>query len=286
MATCYRHPDRETAVSCSNCGKPICPDCMTSTPVGMRCPDCARQRTKVVRNPAGAPGSSDTPATYALIAASVLAFFGELASGGDLFNGGGTLSSDGSLFAWAQSFGGETFGVAGGQPYRLLTAGFLHAGILHLGLNMLMLFILGRLLEPAIGTPRFVAIYFAALLGGSLMALVLDPNQASVGASGAVFGLMSSAFLIARQRGLDELASQIGLLLVLNLVFTFRPGISVGAHIGGLLAGGLAAFMIARLERLRVANAARLELAALAGLCAAIVVLSLLVAESNVPPGL
>ena len=254
---------------------------MTSTPVGMRCPECARQKTQV-RNPVGAPSGSDTPATYALIALSVLGFFLELATGGTLFDGGGTATADGSLFAWGLDRSGEV-GVAGGEPWRIVTAGFLHAGIIHLGLNMLMLWILGRMLEPAIGTARFVAVYFVALLGGSLVALIMDPDQLSVGASGAVFGLMAAAFLIARRRGMDELASQIGILLLLNLAFTFRPGISVGAHIGGLLAGAAAAFVITQLERRHVANSDRIEIAVLVALGAAIVVASLIVAESNVP---
>src|SRR5690348_4013117 len=74
MATCYRHPSRETGVSCSNCGRPICPDCMTTTPVGMRCPECAKQRTKVkrIRDMAVTPR-----VTYALIAINVIAFLSE-----------------------------------------------------------------------------------------------------------------------------------------------------------------------------------------------------------------
>jgi membrane associated rhomboid family serine protease len=251
---------------------------MTTTPVGMRCPECARQRTEV-RNPRGTPGSNDTPATYALIALSVAAFFGEIATGGTLLDGGGTLTDDGSLYAYFAN-GFTESGVAGGQPYRILTTGFLHAGILHLGLNMFMLFILGRLLEPAIGTPRFVALYVASLLGGSCMALILDPDQSTVGASGAVFGLMGSAFVIARQRGLDELASQVGILLLLNLAFTFRPGISVGAHIGGLIVGGLAALLIAYVERSRLPNRNAIELAGLVLLCLVAAAGSLIAAQS------
>ena len=145
MATCYRHPSRETNVSCSNCGRPICPDCMTSTPVGMRCPECASQRTQV-RNPIGAAGRADAPATYAIIAICVAAFIGEIATGGTIGGGGGTLTSDGALFAYGIDAAGQTLGVAGGQPYRLVTSAFLHAGILHIGLNMFALYILG---DPA-----------------------------------------------------------------------------------------------------------------------------------------
>ena len=213
MATCYRHPSRETNVSCSNCGRPICPDCMTTTSVGMRCPECAKQRTEV-RNPIGAPGRSDAPATYAIIAACVLAFVAEIVGGGGVgaLDGGGTIFVDFGLFGPA---------VADGEPYRIVTSAFLHAGILHLGLNMFALYVLGTLLEPAIGTARFVGIYLVSLLGGAFGALLLDPTELTVGASGGIFGLMAAALSIARDRGLDELASQVGFFVVINLVFTF-----------------------------------------------------------------
>ena len=231
MATCYRHPSRETNVSCSNCGRPICPDCMTSTPVGMRCPECASQKTQV-RNPIGAAGRSDAPATYAIIAICVAAYIGEIATGGTMGGGGGTLTRDGALFAYGIDAAGQTLGVAGGQPYRLVTSAFLHAGILHIGLNMFALYILGTLLEPAIGTVRFVGIYAVSILPASFLVMVIDPGQLTVGASGGIFGLMAAAFLIARSRGLDELATQIGFFVILNLVITFGANnISVGgAH--------------------------------------------------------
>ncbi len=241
MATCYRHPTRETNVSCSNCGRPICPDCMTSTPVGMRCPECARQRT-TVKNPVGAPTRADAPATYAIIGICVAAFVAELVGGGtSALDGGGTIIREGGLAGPL---------VATGEPYRIVTSAFLHAGLLHLGLNMFALYILGSLLEPAIGTARFVGIYVVSILGGSFGALLLDPNELTVGASGGIFGLMAAAFLIARSRGLDELASQVGFFVILNLVFTFSiPNISIGGHLGGLIGGGLAALLINALER-------------------------------------
>ena len=92
---------------------------------------------------------------------------------------------------------------------------------------MFALYVLGTLLEPAIGTARFVGIYLVSILGGAFGALLLDPTELTVGASGGIFGLMAAAFLIARDRGLDELASQIGFFVVINLVFTFSiSGIS------------------------------------------------------------
>ena len=241
MAVCYRHSSRETNVACSNCGRPICPDCMTVTPVGMRCPECARERTQV-RGIGGGLRAGAAPATYALIALNVAAFVAELAGGGAAsFRGGGELIQDAGLNGPA---------VADGEVWRIVTSGFLHAGFLHIAINMFALFILGRLLEPGIGTPRFLGVYFVSLFAGSFGALLLDPNETTVGASGAIFGLMSAAFIVARHRGMEQLASQIGFYVVLNVVFTFGwPGISVGGHLGGLIGGGLAALVITSAER-------------------------------------
>jgi membrane associated rhomboid family serine protease len=248
----------------------------------MRCPECSRQKTQV-RNPVGAAGRSDAPATYTLIALCVAAFLGEIASGGTLTGGRGTLTIDGGLIAWALSNSGE-IGVAAGEPYRLVTSAFLHAGIIHLGFNMFALYFLGVLLEPAIGTVRFLGLYFVSVLAGSFGALLLDPHTLTVGASGGVFGLMYGAFLIARHRGLDELASQIGFFVVINLVFTFSvSSISVGGHLGGLAGGALAALMINQLEHSRIANRKTIEIAGLVALCVVAVVGALIVADSNVP---
>jgi membrane associated rhomboid family serine protease len=241
--TCYRHPDRETRVSCSSCGRPICPDCMTPTPVGMRCPECMRQRTKVVQGAGGsATGFWQSPATYVLIGINVIAYLIEIASGaGGLDNANGKIVIDFALYGPS---------VAEGEWYRLVTSGFLHAGLLHIGFNMLLLFFLGRLLEPALGTPRFVALYFASLLAGSLGALLLDPNSLTLGASGAVFGLAGATFVIARGRGMDAIAGQIGFLIAFNLIFSFvGTRISVGGHLGGLAAGVLSALAIVAGER-------------------------------------
>lgn len=256
--TCYRHPDRETGVSCSNCGRPICPECMTPTPVGMRCPECASERTKVTRGAVG-PGSYDTPATYILIALNVIAYLGEIVSGsGGLSAANSTLLFDFGLFGPS---------VAEGEWYRLLTCGFLHASPLHLGFNMFALYFLGRLLEPGIGTPRFVGLYFASLFAGSFGAILLSPDALTVGASGAVFGLFGAGFVIARARGLDTFASEIGLLLVINLVITFAvPRISIGGHLGGVVGGAICALLIVAGERGGFGRERRLakELAALA----------------------
>jgi membrane associated rhomboid family serine protease len=242
--TCYRHPDRETRVSCSSCGRPICPDCMTPTPVGMRCPECIRQRTKVVQGAGGGGGQGfmSAPATFVLIGLNVIAYLIEIASGsGGLGGVSGKIVIDFGLFGPS---------VAEGEWYRLVTSGFLHANLLHIGFNVLLIFFLGRLLEPALGTPRFVLLYFASLLAGSLGVMLLDPNALTYGASGAVFGLAGATFVIARGRGMDAIASQIGFLIVFNLVFSFAvPHISVGAHLGGLVGGVLCASAIVAGER-------------------------------------
>jgi len=275
MATCYRHPQRETNVSCSNCGRPICPDCMTSTPVGMRCPECARQRTKV-KNPIGAATRTDAPATYAIIGLCVAAFLIELAGGGtSSLDGGGKVIRDYGLFGPA---------VADGEQYRIVTSAFLHAGLLHLGLNMFVLYFLGTLLEPAVGTARFVAIYAASILGGSFVALLLDPDQLTVGASGGIFGLMAAAFLIARHRGLDQLASKLGFFVIINLVFTFSiSNISIGAHLGGLAGGALAGLLVTMVEQRRLQRAQLLEIGGMLALCAVAVVGALIAADASVP---
>jgi membrane associated rhomboid family serine protease len=214
---------------------------MTPTPVGMRCPECAKQKTKVTRG-AVAPGRYDAPATYALIALNVAAYLAEIAGGsGGLSPGNSSILFDFGLFGPS---------VAEGEWYRLLTSGFLHASIVHIGFNMFALYFLGRILEPGIGTVRFVAIYLASLFAGSLGALLLDPNALTIGASGAVFGIFGATFVIARHRGIEGLAASIGVVLLLNLAITFGSReISIGGHLGGLVAGVLCALVIVAGER-------------------------------------
>jgi membrane associated rhomboid family serine protease len=216
---------------------------MTPTPVGMRCPECMRQRTKVVRNPTGAPGQfSAFPATMILIAINVVVYLIEIAGGsGGINNPSGKIVVDLGLFGPY---------VNEGEWYRLVSSGFLHADLLHIGFNMLLLFILGRLLEPALGTVRFVVLYFACLLAGSFGALILDPNALTLGASGAIFGLAGATVVVARGRGMDAIAGEIGFLIVFNLVISFTASnISVGGHIGGLVAGAICGLVIVFGER-------------------------------------
>jgi membrane associated rhomboid family serine protease len=235
MEVCYRHPKRETGVRCSNCERPICPDCMTSTPVGMRCPECARQssRVRTMRS------TSDEPVlTYALIGINVVVGIGSLLGGGAGASSS-SLTDDGGV---SQHF------IADGEYWRLVTAGFLHAGIFHLLTNMLALWILGTMIEPALGRWRFGLIYFVSLLCGSFGALLLSPDSLTVGASGAVFGLMGAAAIVARNRGFSLMESGLGIWIGLNLLITFTiPNISIGGHIGGLVGGSVAAFLLLEL---------------------------------------
>jgi membrane associated rhomboid family serine protease len=217
---------------------------MTPTPVGMRCPECMRQRTRVTQGVGEASLSTAAPATFVLIALNVAVFLAQIASGhGGLGTGPGHSTM-------AVNFG--LFGpfVAEGEWYRLVTSGFLHNDLIHIGFNMFALYFLGRLLEPAIGTARFVGIYVASLLGGAFGALLLSPDSLTIGASGAVFGIFGAAFVIARRRGVDDVARSIGVILLLNLAISFtNPRISLGGHLGGLAAGLLCALAIVAGER-------------------------------------
>ena len=253
MATCYRHTDRETGVSCSNCGNPICTDCMTATPVGMRCPECARQKTPV-RTAASFAGG-DPIVTYVIMGICVAVFF--LGGGG----GSGPVFQDGALYGPAVDFGN--------QYWRLASYGFLHGGIIHIAFNMIILFQLGTMLEPALGRARYLGLYVAGLLGGAFGALLLDPTRPTVGASGAVFGLMGAAFIMQRARGINPMQSGIGPLILLNLAIGFViPNVSVGGHVGGLVAGSLAALAVEAVAQRRGSQLVAVAGCALVGVVA------------------
>jgi membrane associated rhomboid family serine protease len=239
METCYRHPNRETGVSCSNCGRPICPDCMTSTSVGMRCPDCARQGRTKVRTMRSL--HAEPTLMWILIGVNVLAGIGSLS--------GAHVGDHGTLTDWGALSRGA---MAQGDFWTLLTSAFLHQGLFHLVSNMLSLWILGSLLEPVLGHVRFGLVYFVSLFCGSLGVLIVSQG-ASVGASGAVFGLLGAAVVVARHRGLNLMESGLGLWLGLNLLLTFTiPNISIGGHLGGLAGGFLAALILLEGDRLRL----------------------------------
>jgi membrane associated rhomboid family serine protease len=245
--TCYRHPDRETGLHCSNCGRPICTDCMTHAAVGIRCPECAGQRTAAQR--AGFTLPRAPVLTYALIAANVIVFLltNKINAAGGL-GFGGTLNSLGNrLVLYGPA-------VKNGQDYRLMSAAFIHFGLLHIGFNMYALYLLGSAFERYAGTVRFALVYFTAALAGSFGALILTPHAATGGASGAIFGVMGALFVLERQRGMALLQSPIGFLILINLAFTFGiPGISIGGHIGGLIGGALVGFALSGYGRSHMA---------------------------------
>jgi membrane associated rhomboid family serine protease len=248
VAYCYRHPNRETGLSCTECERPICTECMTMTPVGPRCPDHAyagragnaRQRVRMAM-----PRPRTTPVvTYGLIAANVLVYLVTVAQGA------GINSPGGRLFAKFILFGPF---VANGDWWRLLTTAFLHANLLHLGLNMLALYWLGSAVELFLGPLRYFALYIVSGLAGSAGALVVDAMQPTVGASGAIFGIMGALLIIEYQQT-GQLAGQAASLIAINLIFSFAiPGISYGGHIGGLIGGVLVSLALSRFGRGHVA---------------------------------
>lgn len=238
VAHCYRHPDRETGRSCTRCGKSACGDCLVQVSIGSQCLDCIKAARPDVKTRAKFWNARQpTLVTYTLIAINVAVYLWTV-NADRKFDFGRIPHGDYTL-ALAKTF------IQDGQYYRLISSGFLHYGIFHIGMNMLLLFQLGQLLEPAIGRVRFALLYFASLLAGSLGALILQPNGLTGGASGAVFGLMAAAAIGLHRRGVNVFKTGIGTILILNLVITFTiPGISVGGHLGGAIAGAICGFVI------------------------------------------
>jgi membrane associated rhomboid family serine protease len=226
----------------------------------MRCPECSRERTKV-RTARAIQRGGDPVATYVLIAINVLAFLGSSAGGSSITgSGNGSIYDHGALYGPA---------IAHAHEYwRLITSGFLHANFLHILFNMYFIYVIGRMLEPAIGTARFVAVYMASILMGAFGALLFTPHAFTVGASGAAFGLMGATIIVARDRGIDIWQSGLGATLLLNLVISVSiRGISIGGHLGGLVGGLIAGWIIVELGEKR-----RSDVAALLG-CAAVAVI-------------
>jgi membrane associated rhomboid family serine protease len=234
---CYRHPYEAAGVRCTRCDRPICPKCMVTAPVGFQCPECVKGAPPVRRySEMRRPSTQQVLVTFAIIAVNALLFLPTLSGGGTTGRGTDDLTRNLALYA--------PF-VRDGEWYRLITSGFLHYGLLHIGFNMFILYQLGLILEPTFGRVRFGLLYLASLLGGSVGALLLSPNALTAGASGAVFGCMAAVVVALRRRGVGILQSNIGGLLVINLVLTFLvPGISVGGHLGGLAAGALGGLIL------------------------------------------
>jgi membrane associated rhomboid family serine protease len=250
---------------------------MTTTAVGMRCPECARDRTKARR--ATSVGVGEEPVlTYVLIGINVAVALGGFLSGASATGGGiggSSLIADGAV---------SRFAIDQGDYWRLLTAGFLHSGFLHLLFNMFALYILGGMLEPAIGRLKFGIVYFVSLFAGSFGALLLTPDGYTVGASGAIFGLMGAVVIVMRDRGINPMESGIGLWIGLNLLITFTiPGISIGGHLGGLVGGALAALIFVEAgRRMRASDSVT---ALIAGALGAIAIVGAIAVSSGAAAG-
>jgi len=241
VPTCYRHAGRETYLSCTRCGRPACPECLRSAPVGQQCVECIKEGGRTVRQPAGVFGGrvvSGAVVTYTLVALNVVFYLVEWVYP--------------KIVDYLALIGGaydpklnEVVGVAQGEYYRLLTSAFLHEqglggfGPLHIIFNMWALILVGPALERLLGPLRFLAVYLFSALGGSVMFYLLAPaNEFGLGASGAIFGLFGAYFVVARRLRVDS--RSIVFLILLNLGISFAvAGIAWQAHVGGLLTGGL-----------------------------------------------
>jgi len=251
---CYRHPQRETGVSCSNCGRPICHDCMIEAPVGFRCPECVKEqnvrgsRSKVVtraqtRSRWGAAGgitSAGAPVTKVLIGINVALFLAELLFGAVGAMGGGSTGMLVDMGALVPAY------VAVKHEYwRLFTAMWLHGGLLHVAFNMYALYIGGSYLEMIAGKGKYLAIYLVAGVAGNVAVYLLAaPISVTIGASTAIFGIFGALFAYSlhnRDSAVGRALSSMGTVILINLVITFVvPGISWQGHVGGLIGGVLA----------------------------------------------
>jgi membrane associated rhomboid family serine protease len=226
---------------------------MVQASVGFHCPECARtgaQKVRTSRQLFGAGAAFRPIVTQVLIALNAAIFLLDVAMGGDLFRGGGELTVDGSVLgAQLGPFGFTVGGVADGEWWRLLTGGFLHGGIIHLGMNMLVLYLIGPMLERELGKVNYAFLYFTALFAGSLGVMLLDPFAVTVGASGAIYGLLGGAVALQVSRGINPWSSGIGGLILINVLITFTvPGISVGGHLGGLVGGFVAGWLLVQFD--------------------------------------
>ncbi|MGO2111102.1 MAG: rhomboid family intramembrane serine protease [Pseudoclavibacter sp.] len=237
---CYRHPDRQSFVLCQRCGKTICGDCQTPAPVGVLCPACvaeARRAQTKTRPSIGTrlsrAAALGTPVvTYAIIAVTVVAYGVQFLTGG-----------------WLQQqllFNPVTLWIDGQfEPWRALTVTLVHGGLFHVLFNMLTLWLFGRVLEPQYGRLRFSLVWIAAALGGTLAVTMTTPTGSVVGASGAIFGLFGAYFVVMRQARMNT--TSLLVLVGINVVMGFiNPGVSWQAHIGGLLIGLLAGWLVSR----------------------------------------
>jgi membrane associated rhomboid family serine protease len=238
--TCYRHPDRETWVSCVRCGRHACPDCLREAAVGQQCVECVRGAGQAARQPRTVFGGRvvrGATVTWTLIGLNVLLYLVERAHL--------SLADDWGLLGYASPTGLPPMqGVAAGQWYRLITSAFLppanSLGFMDILFNMWALYVIGPSLEQVLGRVRFLAVYLLSALGGGVAYfLVGPPNVIALGASGAVFGLFGAWFVVSRKLRLDSRG--ILALIAINLAFsfTFSSQIAWQDHIGGLIVGAV-----------------------------------------------
>jgi len=236
MSPCYRHPGVLTGVHCARCGRPICTQCMIVAPVGFQCPDCVATATAAQRQPTTVAGGriSERPVvTYTLIGISAVVYLVQALSGTDRATGLDPVSTN---------YGMWPIGIAAnGEWYRLISAAFLHGGWLHLAFNMYVLYALGPTLEKILGHSRYLLLYLLAALGGGVASYAFSSmNTVSVGASGAIFGLMGALVVAGRRLRYD--VTQVLILLGINVVIGFiSPGVDWRAHLGGLITGAVVA---------------------------------------------
>jgi membrane associated rhomboid family serine protease len=218
---------------------------MTTASVGFHCPECAGSksgRQKVYSGRAAFGSARTLLLTPALIAINVVVFFYSLSEGAEADRIAGNVFVDFALFGPSVHYDDEW--------YRIVTAGFLHSGLLHLLFNMWALWVIGNLLEPALGRARFALVYGGGLVAGSVGALMLEPNDPVVGASGAIFALFAALFIVQRAAGIDPWRSGIAITILINLVITFGlPRISKGGHLGGLVGGAIIAWLLVEAPR-------------------------------------
>ncbi len=240
---CYRHPDRITGLSCSECGRPICAECSHDAAVGQKCPNCAapKHRTRVVTaRDLQESGWRATPVSMGIIAAAVVVF---------LFTfGSNQLRRD--LFL---DFAQINVLVLNGEWWRVFSAGFLHDGIMHIGFNMYAVYLFGPRLEREAGSVPFALLYFASMAAGGAAFLLIGPEASiAVGASGAVFGLfgvwLAATYRIRNTPYGRAMFTQLMVLLAINLALPlFVPRVAWQAHAGGLAAGALIGFLWSKL---------------------------------------
>lgn len=250
---CYRHQERETGIRCTRCERPICPECMISASVGYQCPSCVREGSGTGHAPganqprtlAGGALVSDTKLIVKiLLAINVAVFVAVLAVGDDLV-------SQLAMIGYAlDPVNLAMVGVADGQWYRLVTSAFLHQEFWHIGFNMMALWFLGPPLEQALGRVRFATVYLLSALGGNVLTYwLMAQNVLSLGASGAIFGLFGATAVLMRRMRYNM--RPIAVLLGINLVITFLPGMNIAwqAHLGGLIVGAVVAYAMVHAPR-------------------------------------